>query len=112
MLVTALEAQSENIPKWELVIERLLHQESKIKEKVTTPLKDGCKVLIAGQNKGLRKPFTCYYCHKPGHFKKDCRKYLAAQKKQASVAEKKEIPGSDGDTFVTIHALAATSSGT
>ena len=112
MLVTALEAQSENIPKWELVIERLLHQESKIKEKVTTALEDGRKALIAGQNKGLRKPFTCHYCHKPSHFKKDSRKYLAAQKKQASVAEKKEIPGSDGDVFVTIHALAATSSGT
>ena len=52
MLVTALEAQSENIPKWELVIERLLHQESKIKEEVTTPLEDGRKALIAGQNKG------------------------------------------------------------
>ena len=112
VLVTVLEAQSENIPKWELVIERLLHQESKIKEKVTTPLEDGHKALIAGQNKGFRKPFTCHYCHKPGHFKKDCRKYLAAQKKQASVAEKKEIPCSDGDVFVTIHALAAISSGT
>ena len=75
-------------------------------------MEDGRKALIAGQNKGLRKPFTCHYCHKPGHFKKDCRKYLAAQKKQASVAEKKEIPGSDGDVFVTIHALAAISSGT
>ena len=66
VLVTVLEAQSENIPKWELVIERLLHQESKIKEKVTVPLVDGHKALIAGQNKGLRKPFTCHYCHKPG----------------------------------------------
>ena len=88
MLVTALEAQSENIPKWELVIERLLHQESKIKEKVTTPLEDGRKALIAGQNKGLRKPFTCHYCHKPGHFKKDCRKYLAAQETSQYSREK------------------------
>ena len=70
VLVTALEAQSENILKWEHVIERLLHQESKIKEKVTTLLEDGRKALIAGQNKGLRKPFTCHYCCKPGHFKK------------------------------------------
>ena len=37
VLVTALEAQSENIPKWELVTERLLHQESKLKENVTIP---------------------------------------------------------------------------
>ena len=111
VLVTALEAQSENIPKWELVTERLLHQESKLKEKVTMPLEDGRKELTAGQNKGFRKPFTCHYCHKPGHFKKDCQKYLAAQKKQASVAEKKKPTGSGGETFVTIHALASTSSG-
>ena len=72
VLVTALEAQSENIPKSELVTERLLHQESKLKEEVTVPLENGCKALTTGQNKGLRKPFTCHYCHKPGHFKKDC----------------------------------------
>ena len=54
VLVTALEAQSEKIPKWELVTERLLHQESKLKEKVTIPLEDGRKALNAGQIKGLR----------------------------------------------------------
>ena len=35
VLVTALEAQSENMPSWSLVTERLLHQESKLKEKVS-----------------------------------------------------------------------------
>ena len=75
-------------------------------------MEDGRKALSAGQNKGLKKPFTCQYCHKPGHFKKECRKYLAAQKKQASVVKKKETPGSDGEAFVTIHALVATFSGT
>ena len=112
VLVTALEAQSENIPKWELITERLLHQESKLKEKFTIPLEDGRKALTAGQNRGFRKSFTCHYFHKPGHYKKDCRKFLAAQKKQANAAEKKQTPSSDGETFVTIHALAATSSGT
>ena len=34
VLVTALEAQSENVPRWSLVTERLLHQESKLKDKV------------------------------------------------------------------------------
>ena len=88
VLVTALEAQSENIPKWELVTERL---ESKLKEKVPIPLEDNRKALTAGQNKGFKKPLTCHYCHMPSHFKKDCGKYLAAQKKQASVAEKKAV---------------------
>ena len=48
VLVTALDAQSENIPKWKLVTERLLHQESKLKEKATMPLEDGRKALTAG----------------------------------------------------------------
>ena len=111
VLVTALEAQSENIPKWEVVTERLLHQESKLKEKVPTPSEESRKALIS-QNKGYKKPksFTCHYCQKPGHYKKDCRKFLAAQKKQASLA-KKEDPGSDNEAFVTIHALAGSSSG-
>ncbi len=49
MLVT------ESVPKWELVTERLLHEESKFKvpRKASSP-----------------KSFKC------GHFKKDCRKFL------------------------------------
>ena len=48
MLVTALEAQSENIPKWELVTERLLHEELKLNEKapISTDI-HGRKVLLA-----------------------------------------------------------------
>ena len=33
VLVTALETQSENVPRWDLVTERLLHQEQKFKDK-------------------------------------------------------------------------------
>ena len=40
-------------------------------------IENSLKALTAGQNKRFRKPFTCHYCHKLCHFKKDCRKYLA-----------------------------------
>ena len=33
VLITALEEQSENVPKWELVTERLLHEETKLQQK-------------------------------------------------------------------------------
>ena len=50
MLVTALEAQSENVPKWELVTERLLHEELKLNEKapISTDI-HGRKVLLASK---------------------------------------------------------------
>ena len=72
MLVTALEAQSESVPKWELVTERLRHEELKQKEK--SPVADsGRKVLVANQKRGeSKRQFTCHYCHKPGHFKREC----------------------------------------
>ena len=112
VLVTALEAQSENVPRWDLVTERLLHQERKFKERVSTLNESDRKVLYAHQKKGTKKPFTCHYCHKPGHYKKDCRKYLASLRKQgANTTEKREPPSNDGEAFVTIHALAATSRG-
>ena len=82
VLVTALEAQSENVPKWELVTERLLHQELKFKERVSLLNESDHKALIVHQKK--RKSFTCHFYHKPGHFKKDCRKYLATLKKQGA----------------------------
>ena len=108
VLVTALEAQSENVPKWELVTERLLHEETKLKEKAPQVRADGRKALVAGNRSTPKKPFTCHYCKKPGHFKRDCRKFLASQRKQqaASTAEAKN--GEEG--LVTIHALATTTS--
>ena len=96
MLVTALEAQSECVPKWKLVTERLRHEE--LKQKEETPATDsGRKLFFAKQKREPKKQFTCHFCHKPGHFKRDCRKFLASKTHNhgASLVEVKESPAAE-----------------
>lgn len=118
MLVTALEAQSENVPKWELVTERLRHEEQKQKEKVPNT-DSGRKAFVTKQQKkgDPKKQLTCNFCKKPGHFKRECRKFLATQqeKKQSANAadamneKKPACSESEGEALVTTHALTASS---
>lgn len=67
MLVTALEAQSKNVPKSELVTERLQHEELKLREKAPTHTEDSQKALVSNQKNSKRKvkQFTCHFCKKP-----------------------------------------------
>ena len=99
-LVTALQGQSEEAPKWDIVTERLLQEEQKLKDRGTCS--DDKKALYVqphsdysprrppstGDHSSSSKPhdighthsqrrtrtLTCHYCHKPGHFRRDCRK--------------------------------------
>ena len=73
VLVTALESGSDTVPALETVTERLLREEQRMKGR--EEMEDGKKLLVA---KG-KKQFTCHYCKKPGHFKRDCRKLAQAQ---------------------------------
>ena len=124
MLVTALEASSESVPKMEIVTERLLHEERKMKDK--GPGDDPRKALTAKHKRGnpRRPQITCHFCKKPGHIKRDCRKLAALNQRQsstesnqpqhsarnASTREQVSSSASEDEAMVVNHALAATQS--
>ena len=113
MVVTALETQSEEVPKWALVTERLLHQEAKLKERLA-PDGEAKRALTANGQSRRRKPkatFKCHFCGNPGHYKRDCRKFLATRgqgKQSANSAEEEQR----GELLVTTHALTTMAEGT
>ena len=68
MLVTGLEA-NQDVPKWALVTEHLLFEDSQIKER---DLGSGTE-LKAMTLKQVKRGPKCYYCGRNGHIKWDCR---------------------------------------
>ena len=104
MLVTALEASSE-VPKMETVTERLLHEERKVKGR--EEIGGRHTKAMAAHNFGQRKKFTCHYCGKPGHLKRNCRK-LASE--SATASERRDKSGFKAKRGVT-HKANKTSAG-
>lgn len=78
VLVTALESGSDTVPTLQHVTEQLLREEQKLKGREEA---DDSKKLLTAK---WKKQFTCHYCKKPGHFKKDCRKFVQAQSNKKS----------------------------
>ena len=69
MLVTALEACAD-VPKLELVTERLLHEERKLLDDESGQAWGGEKLMVA-KRQNYKGP-KCYKCHQFGHIKNDC----------------------------------------
>ena len=71
MLVTALEANTE-VPNMEIVIERLLHEERKRKEKDQGSLPPVDSKEEAMTLKHKRRGPRCHFCNKFGHIQRNC----------------------------------------
>ena len=69
VLVTALEASPE-VPAFAVVTERLLHEESKMKNRSADSDQEGA---LIGK---FKKRGRCHFCNRPGHFKRECEAYV------------------------------------
>ena len=130
-MITALAASSEDVPSLVDVKEKLRSEELR-QQQIGVTQDTGKRVFTATQGysrnrKYTKSKLTCHFCGKPGHFKRDCMKWAAHQKKSepyagskqkqsASTAEGPEAKSSseESDTetmMVTTHALSTVSRG-
>ena len=72
MLVTALEASPE-VPKLEIVTERLLHKETKQRDKEPSTIE--VKAMTSKHQTSTKGP-KCHHCGRFGHIKRECRMLL------------------------------------
>ena len=113
MLVTALEANPD-VPKWEVVTERLLHEERKMNDRDGSS-NDTTKAMAVHSRS--KKSIKCYYCGKLGHFRRNCRTRLADERKTTSSQEQPTQKTdsnataissiNEDDALVASHALTA-----
>ena len=100
-LVTALEV-SEDVPKMEIVTEKLLHHEVKLKVRGGSSAED--KKTMPAKWKKSKEKGPCHHCGKMGHFKRDCWQLKAKDDKHEIIED------SDEDALVVGHAFAARTS--
>ena len=120
MLVTAFEANAD-VPKMEVVTERLLYEERKMKERGGSGSEVTAKAMPSAQRFPRAKPkVKCYHCGKPGHIIRNCRARIAEEKaansgrtepsQKANTAAVRDGSVSDDeedDALIVSHALSA-----
>jgi hypothetical protein len=114
-LITALETRPEADLTQELVKNKLVEEYKRRTEtattasgsqeqqalKATTTVKDGRRTAAAATSSGTH--ITCFFCKKPNHMKKECRKYIEWKKrnpdhKAKAVSQYAVASNDDSDT--------------
>ena len=91
-LVTALEA-SEDVPKMEVVTERLLHAERKQNEKSSPDYSGETAMMTKRQSQFRGRGPQCHYCKKYGHIQKNCTKRIKAEEEKAKQGGSESVGG-------------------
>ena len=120
VLAMALEA-SKDVPKMEVVTERLLDEERKLKEQ--TDVSESMEKSMNLRQRPRRKALRCHHCGKLRHIKRNCRELSGEKPKQkekngsnhkANMAtrrmQERSSSGSESAGLVVSHALSASRS--
>ena len=97
VLVTALEA-SEDVPKMEVVTERLLREEIKLKEKEACGGTTHDMKALTSKQRPRKKGPICNNCGKVGHIKRNCYE-LQRKKEEVSYKSKQQKAYSTVERF-------------
>lgn len=105
VLVTALEAHAD-VPKLEVVTERILHQERKSNDRGGASATGEGALTSRGFSRQKSK-VKCHHCGKLGHIKKFCRKLKAEKEKsegseKAAVSAVKEDSDSESSVLISV----------
>ena len=92
MLVTALEANVE-VPKIEVVTERLLHEERKLKER--TGVGASSERAMTGKQRPKARGPKCHHCGKFGHIQRNCNEWIKVSQCNERVRTKFNEPEGD-----------------
>ena len=125
MLVTALEA-NEDVPKMEIVTERLLDEERRLRERAELGAGSSGEKAMTRKQLAKGKGPKCHYCGKFGHIRRNCKEW-ARKKSDSSQKETKTVKlkvnraevrqrdssSSDSDSigFMVNHVMSASSTG-
>ena len=117
-------ASTEDVPSLADVKEKLRSEELRQKQAGPGHEDDQGKALAAShgpRHSFTKSKLTCHFCGKPGHFKRDCRKWAAEKKKkneqstnsdQKQSANPADSEASDDDTesmMITTHTFSTVS---
>ena len=103
--MTALEASSD-VPKMDIVIERLLHQERKLNDRSRSRVDAEKAMSVEKSRQGPKKRIgPCHYCGRMGHFRRDCWELSKLKDKKSekyNARNMTEAVSSDEDALLTI----------